>query len=154
MAETGWHSPVYKLINKRLHHKGVGRVLPGGWNLAEMPEKQESNPKHGQRPYGIVNPVAVRNQKFTNKRKYADLYFEFEVHADTFDELDGTIIPALTAALQHGLTGQTVAVDDGGAVTITMIRPDDVEYEKVEQIWTATAKFMVQAQQAAAQSAT
>lgn len=146
MAETGWFNGTFEAMNRRLVEKGVASVLPGGWNLAEMPEKQESDPQRGKRPYAIVEPNAVRNQKFTNRTKYADLEFTFEIHADTFDELDGAICPKVTAALQHAAN----TVLSGAVVNVTMIRPGDIEFEKVEQIWTARMAFVIQANQPAA----
>lgn len=128
--------------------RGVGAVLPGGWKLAKMPEASASEPSRGKRPYGIVVPDAVRNTKFTNRTKYVDVEFTFEIHADTFDELDGTICPKVTAALQHA----TITVGDG-TVKVTMIRPGDIEYENVDQIWTARLSFTVQANQPALSTA-
>lgn len=145
MAEEGWFDGAFKAMNLRLTEKGVGTVLTGGWNLAEMPEIQESDPNRGKRPYGIVEPNAVRNHKFTNRTKYVDLEFTFEIHADTFAELDGVICPKITGALQHAAN----TVLSHGVVNVTMIRPGDIEYEKVEQIWTARMAFTIQANQPA-----
>lgn len=148
MAEKGWFNDTFAVIDARLKARGVLAVLPGEWRLAEMPELQESNPKRGHRPYGMVDPVAVRDPKFTNKTKYATLEFAFEVHADTFEQLDDIIIPAVVGALQHA-AGLTIG---DGTLKVTMIRPGDCEYEKIEQIWTARQTFFVQANQPAAQS--
>jgi hypothetical protein len=147
MAEVGWFDSTFEAIKPKLVAALAGK-LTGGFQLAEMPELSESDPNRGKRPYGVVNPVALRDTKFTSKTKYATLEMNFEVHADDFRELDKVINPAITAGLQHTLTG----VDIGGIV-ITMIRPGDIEYEKIEQIWTSKLTFFVQAQQPAAQSA-
>ncbi len=147
ITESAWFDPTFEAIKPKLEATLSGR-LTGGFRLAEMPEVSDTDPQRGKRPYGVVNPVALRDTKFTSKTKYATLEFNFEVHADTFAELDGSINPAITAALQHTLTGVNV-----GGIVITMIRPGDIEYEKIEQIWTSKLQFFVQAQQPAPPSA-
>jgi hypothetical protein len=150
MSEKGWFSETFVAIDQRLKTHGVLTVLPGEWKLAEMPELQAANPTRGHRPYGMVDPVGVREPKFTNKTKYVTLEMIFEVHADSFEELDNIIVPKVTAALQHPIpAGMTIG---DGTVKITNIRPGDCEYEKVEQIWTARQTFFIQANQPAAQS--
>ncbi len=147
MAESGWHNPVYEALNRRLIAKGISAVLPGEWKLGEFPEVQHKNPKRGHLPYANIEPTAVRDQRWTNRTKYATVEFRFEVHAKTFAELDGTILPAVTAAMEHA---NIVIPGDDPDLRITMVRPGDIEYEKVEQIWTASMIFFVQANQPSA----
>lgn len=148
MAEAGFMNGVFEALKPPLTG-ALASVLTGGFRLAEMPELQEGNPQAGRRPYGVVIPVAVRDTKFTNKNKYANAIFGFEIHADTFDELDRVLVPAVTGAIQHKLTGSTTA---DGVVKILSVRPGDTTYDKIEQIWTATVEFTVQVAQTSAQS--
>lgn len=151
MAEEGWNSGIFTALNARFLAKGLASVLPGGWNLAEVPEIDPDKLPLGRRPFGVVMPRAVRDPKFTNATKYVSIEFDFIVEADTFSTLDKTVCPFVTAILQN-LDSSKITVADN-VVIITMIRPGDIVFEKIEQIWTATMSFVVQANQPAAASA-
>lgn len=130
---------VFEAIKPKLSG-ALAPVLVGGFRLAEMPELKPDEPTAGRRPYGIVNPVAVRDKKFTNKREYATAVFSFEVHADTFDEVDNVVLPAVKKALRHALTGSEL---ESGRLTVHLIRDGDETFEKIEQIWTGAVEFSV-----------
>ena len=147
MAEKGWYSETFVALNTRLLNKQVANVLTGGWALIEFPEKQAANPRLGVRPYAVILPKAVRNTKYTNKTKYADVYITFEIHSDTFDQLDRVLIPAVVGAFENLDTSKLVVGD--GTLKVTMIRPGDIEYDKIEQIWMAGIEFLIQANQPA-----
>lgn len=148
MPEAGYMDSVFEAIKPRLNG-ALASVLTGGFRLAEMPELDPNDPKAGHRPYGIVQPVAVRDKRFTNKRQYANVVFAFEVHADTFTELDGTILNAVRAAIRHVLTGEEI---QSGAITVHSIRDGDEAFDKIEQIWMGSVEFTVSASQAIASS--
>ena len=148
MAESGFMNSVFEALKPKLLGALAG-VLRGGFRLAEIPELKTDDPNAGKRPYGVVLPVAVRDTRFTNVNKYASAVFAFEIHADTFDELDGVLVPAVTNAIQHKLTGTTAP---NSAVKILSVRPGDTTFEKIENIWMASVEFTVQACQVAAQS--
>lgn len=148
ITKTGWASPIFKLLNPRLL-KYLAPVLTGGWKLAEMPEASAAEPNLGKRPYGVIMPESVRDRRYTNKGTYAVVEFSFEVSADTFEQLDEVILPAIETALEHALTGETVT---NGLLRIIAIRPGDVVWSKVEQTWEGKVTFYVEASQSAAQS--
>lgn len=150
ITKSGWASPLFRLLNPRLMAY-LAPVLTGGWRLAEMPEASTAEPNLGKRPYGVLIPEAVRDRSYSNKGVYATVEFSFEVSADTFEELDETIFPALETALEHALTGVTLS---DGKLRIVSIKPGDCTWQKVEQVWEGKLAFAVVASQAAAPSAT
>lgn len=129
--------PLFVAIERRFVQFRLFAVLTGGVHLYDAPERVE-------RPFGILVPRAERGWRFTNKTKYGELVFALELYANKFQTLDAEALRLATDALQHA----PLEVD--GGLVVTMIRPGDVDYEKIEQIWSCSAEFVVQCNQPAA----
>jgi len=133
--EEPYSEYLFRAVDDRLDTMAFRKACLGGWFLADMPASPTL-------PYAVFLPMTEKTTGYTTRRKFVKVTYGIQIATKTF--ADGqAVLKALYKAIQNApLTFPTVP-----GLSLTLMRPGDIEYGKEDEEWTAVAIFEADMQQ-------